>query len=46
MGKSGAEPRPVQGLETNMQNVRPIAGRVMRFLFRKWLKQAEKLHYL
>ncbi len=29
-----------------MQHVRPIAERVMRYLFKKWLKQAEKLHYL
>lgn len=29
-----------------MQMVRPIAERVLRYVFKKWLKEAEKLHYL
>ena len=29
-----------------MQKLRPIAGRVLRYVFNKWLKEAEKLHYL
>lgn len=29
-----------------MQHVRPIAERVLRFVFNKWLKEAAKIHYL
>jgi hypothetical protein len=29
-----------------MQRVRPIAERVLRYVFRKWLSEAAKLHHL
>jgi hypothetical protein len=29
-----------------MQWVRPVAVRVLRHVFNKWLRDAEKLHYL
>jgi hypothetical protein len=38
--------RPDHGLEISMQHVRPIAGRVLRFVFNRWLKEAAKIHYL
>jgi len=29
-----------------MEKLRPIAERVLRYVFRKWLKEVEKLNYL
>jgi hypothetical protein len=29
-----------------MQRVRPIAERVLRYVFNRWLKEAAKLHHL
>jgi len=34
------------GWRRYMQPVRPIAERVLRYVFRKWLSEAAKLHHL
>jgi hypothetical protein len=36
----------IKGWRNSMQYVRPIAGRVLRFVFNRWLKEAAKVHYL
>ncbi len=29
-----------------MERVRPFAGRMLRYVFNRWLKQAAKIHHL
>jgi hypothetical protein len=35
-----------RGLEDIMEQARSVAGRLLRYVFYRWLKKAEKIHFL